>query len=74
MPVYEYNCHQCGHSFEKLVFDQNSAIVCPECRSANIEKQFSMFATTVKSESKMAGQCSAGMGPCNVPGCTNLNN
>jgi putative FmdB family regulatory protein len=44
MPVYEYVCRGCGHPFEELVFgDEKPA--CPKCASADLEKQFSVFAS-----------------------------
>ena len=30
MPLYEYACEQCEHTFEALVFD-GDAVECPEC-------------------------------------------
>ncbi len=44
MPVYEYLCSDCGHAFEALLYGEERA-TCPECASAELEKQFSSFAT-----------------------------
>ena len=41
MPIYEYACRQCGHTFERLVMPPaTSAEVapCPSCRSADLER------------------------------------
>jgi len=42
MPMFEYQCKDCGHRFEALVFG-NRTPVCPACKSDAIEKQFSTF-------------------------------
>lgn len=32
MPIYEYTCPACGHTFEKLQsLEQGTAAPCPEC-------------------------------------------
>ena len=43
MPIYEYDCKQCGHRFEKLV-RSDEAVTCPQCKSEEIAKRFSVFA------------------------------
>lgn len=59
MPIYEYACRKCGHQFETLV---RSGITpeCPSCRSSDLDKQLSVFATPVAS----AGAATAMPGPC----------
>jgi len=43
-PVYEYKC-ECGKKFEKLVFShEKKEIRCPDCKSLNVKKQFSLIA------------------------------
>ena len=45
MPIYEYECKACGHQFEFLVLPTvKDAPVCPECKSADLEKLLSGFA------------------------------
>lgn len=43
MPLYEYNCADCGKGFEVLMRDGVTP-VCPSCRSDRVEKQLSAFA------------------------------
>jgi putative FmdB family regulatory protein len=43
MPIYEYACKACGHSFELLVF-KGLEPNCPACRAQEVEKVFSVFA------------------------------
>ena len=46
MPIYEYACKQCGQEFETLV--RSSTVPdCPSCRSTDLEKKLSVFATAV---------------------------
>ena len=42
MPIYEYECRDCGEEFEKLVFGTQK-VTCPKCDSKDIKKKFSVF-------------------------------
>lgn len=48
MPIFEFQCTECGKSFEELVRSANNVdgIVCPECHSTQVRKQISLFAST----------------------------
>jgi putative FmdB family regulatory protein len=52
MPTYEYRCVACRKEFtrvESLVEHERSKVVCPECRSTNVERIFTPFyAKTVR--------------------------
>jgi putative FmdB family regulatory protein len=42
MPIHEYRCEKCGHTFEKLTFKGDSEkIPCPECDAPNTQKLIS---------------------------------
>ncbi len=44
MPIYEYECENCGHRFERLYMspeDRPTEIACPECDSSNVHQIFS---------------------------------
>ncbi|HKW99572.1 MAG TPA: zinc ribbon domain-containing protein [Bryobacteraceae bacterium] len=47
MPLYEYRCRKCGKIFEKLrrMQDADRELECPDCRSEEIERLLSKFAT-----------------------------
>ncbi|HEY7115347.1 MAG TPA: zinc ribbon domain-containing protein [Tepidisphaeraceae bacterium] len=75
MPIYEYECKQCGARFEKLVRTMTSSAEpakCPTCESDNTARALSVFAA-VSSEGSgkspaggnlpMCGRC-GGPGPC----------
>ena len=44
MPIYEYECKQCGHQFETLV-RASTVANCPTCASTNLDKKLSLFRT-----------------------------
>ena len=43
MPIYEYECDQCGESFEKMVRFSEADLTpaCPECASTATHKKIS---------------------------------
>jgi putative FmdB family regulatory protein len=47
MPIYEYQCEQCGERFDKFVRSMftEAEVVCPSCGSAQVRKGFSTFAS-----------------------------
>ncbi|RQD66900.1 MAG: zinc ribbon domain-containing protein [Tindallia sp. MSAO_Bac2] len=60
MPLYEYQCKQCEHKFEKLkpISKIDEREKCPKCCSDNTERRLSVFGvgksgycTSAKSES-----------------------
>jgi putative FmdB family regulatory protein len=46
MPLYEYRCPACAARFEVLqrVGEDASALACPDCGAAGVERQLSTFA------------------------------
>ena len=47
MPLYEYQCNDCGEGFEKMVrfAEADQAQACPACQSRNTKKKLSVFAS-----------------------------
>jgi len=70
MPLYEYHCKKCQHSFEALVFDGDE-IECPKCRGHKVERQLSLPARP-RSESALPMQCDPSLPPCGAPGCRRM--
>jgi putative FmdB family regulatory protein len=73
MPIYEYSCG-CGAHFEKLVRRFGEEVSCPSCRSADVEKQMSVFAVATQSAAPAfpgcgAGACGPGGGGCEAGPC-----
>ena len=59
MPLFEFVCKKCGTKFEQMVFSINKEeIECPNCKSKEIEKQFSTFsAGSAHSHKVMSSSC-----------------
>jgi putative FmdB family regulatory protein len=69
MPLYEYTCQQCEHTFEALVFD-GEQVECPECRGARVERLLSLPARPQSSSSSLPmGGCDPSGPPCGAPWC-----
>jgi putative FmdB family regulatory protein len=47
MPIFEFQCSECGQPFEELVRSASAAdkVVCPACKSTNVKKKLSLFAS-----------------------------
>ena len=65
MPLYEFDCSECGTAFEKLVrkADATSEVVCPVCGSRKVNEKVSAFASITK-----GGSSAAYSGPSCTPG------
>jgi putative FmdB family regulatory protein len=42
MPIYEYHCEPCDHSFETLIRSESDVARCPSCGSLEVSKQLSI--------------------------------
>ena len=64
MPIYEYKCTECGHTFSRLQSIGASAdgVRCPKCKNKNVERLLSSFASTSTGSSARgpAPSCSSG--------------
>ena len=63
MPLYEYTCNDCKKDSELLV-SSSTKVVCPSCKSTNMEKKLSTFSAQVKSGPDMPPPCSIPGGGC----------
>jgi len=57
MPIYEYRCKQCAHSFEYLLLRLSAPAECPHCQSPDLEQLISRCA--VSSENTQQANLSA---------------
>ncbi|HWF85203.1 MAG TPA: zinc ribbon domain-containing protein [Vicinamibacterales bacterium] len=46
MPIYDLQCHACGHQFEALVRQHDAPPECPACHSRDLERLLSSFAVS----------------------------
>ena len=63
MPIYEYQCSDCGHDFEKLVRFSDPQVntpQCPGCQSANTRKRLSTIAAYSGGKSQAASAAGCG--------------
>jgi putative FmdB family regulatory protein len=44
MPIYEYECRDCGHRFEYLVLRSSPAAECPACQKKDLKQLISLSA------------------------------
>jgi putative FmdB family regulatory protein len=64
MPIYEYQCKECGAEFSRLQSMSSTAegVSCPKCGSDSVERKLSTFAST-------SSGAAAGGEACAAPGC-----
>ncbi len=60
MPIFEFECRQCGLEFEKLVRRAGAVaeVECPACGSRKVDEKLSTFASVGKTTStSSSGTC-----------------
>jgi putative FmdB family regulatory protein len=67
MPLYEYQCTDCGAAFELLVRSSDKP-ACPNCGSERLDKQLSVPAAPVAGGSGLP-MADRSWGGCGKPGC-----
>ncbi len=70
MPLYEYQCRQCGSQFELLIRG-GEAPECPQCQSGELDKALSVPAAPVTSAGALpvCGTPAPAPGGCGAPWC-----
>jgi putative FmdB family regulatory protein len=68
MPLYEYACQKCEHTFEALVMGDEK-VECPECQSAKLERLLSVPARPRSEGSSLPMHCNSAGPPCG-PRCS----
>ncbi len=54
MPLFDFRCRSCGQVFETLVRPNGDAPHCPNCQSADLEKQPTTFAVSSSERTRAA--------------------
>jgi putative FmdB family regulatory protein len=71
MPIYEYQCTQCGERFEvrQSIGEDGSKLHCPKCNAQNPERLVSSFFSPGSSTSAPSGiSCpTCNTGTCRLP-------
>ena len=64
MPIFEYECRECGAKFERIVGPSAAKVACKQCASADVHQLLSVFAVAGPS----TAATSAEPGPCGACG------
>jgi len=71
MPIYEYQCTQCGAKFEvrQSIGEDGSELTCPKCNAQNPRRLFSSFFNPSSSVSEPSGMSypTCTTGTCGLP-------
>jgi len=69
MPIYEYECAQCGEKFEvrQSLGEDGSKLNCPRCHTENPRKVFSTFFSRGPSETPNISYPTCSSGVCGLP-------
>jgi putative FmdB family regulatory protein len=69
MPLYEYTCRKCSHSFEALASARRAGSdACPRCGSEDVERLIGLPAAGRASD-EAATNCRGDGPPCGAPWC-----
>jgi len=63
MPIYEYACEKCEHTFETLV-QNGEAVECPHCHAREVERLLSVPARPVASIAPSPCMADPSLPPC----------
>ncbi|MBX6313284.1 MAG: zinc ribbon domain-containing protein [Isosphaeraceae bacterium] len=71
MPIYEYRCGPCDHTFETLVRSATDVPRCPKCGGIDLAKQLSIPAAAQVGARPGSALpvCEGGPSPCGPSGC-----
>ncbi len=59
MPLFEYECLECGTRFEQLIYNKNADVTCRSCGSTRVTMLLSTFAVAGTSD-----RPAPDLGPC----------
>jgi putative FmdB family regulatory protein len=71
VPIYEYNCENCGDDFECLVFRTDEPVTCPKCGKGGPKKKMSSFGFSMGYKSTAAA--GSGCSSCSSSNCSSCN-
>jgi putative FmdB family regulatory protein len=70
MPLYEYTCRKCKHTFEALVSRKIATTVkCPKCEATELDQLIGLPAPGRVVEGQPATNCRGDGPPCGAPWC-----
>ncbi len=70
MPLYEYTCRKCEHTFEALVSARVAvAVACPKCEGTDLDQLIGLPAPGRVTDGAPATNCRGDGPPCGAPRC-----
>jgi putative FmdB family regulatory protein len=68
MPIYEFECENCGKSFEELIYTKKDKqnICCPKCGGKKVNILMSMFGVAGTEKKVSTNSCSS----CSTKTCS----
>ena len=70
MPIYEYNCENCGDDFECIVFRTDEPVECPKCGNKSPRKKMSTFGFSTGAGWKLPSGSGGGCSGCSSSNCS----
>jgi putative FmdB family regulatory protein len=68
MPLYEYSCRKCEHTFEVVVASRlTDEVQCPSCESRDLDRLIGLPARGITVDSTT--NCQGNGPPCGAPWC-----
>jgi putative FmdB family regulatory protein len=64
MPLYEFACKKCDHTFEELVLSESEKVTCPQCESEKLERLLSVPARPREGTTSLPTACRSEGPPC----------
>lgn len=69
MPIFEFQCEECGEIFEELILgSQSGKVSCKKCKSTKVKKLISQVA--FKSGNKFVSSLGASCSTCKTGTCS----
>jgi putative FmdB family regulatory protein len=70
MPLYDYTCRKCQHTFEKHVNSRTTTqVACPNCQSGELDRLIGLPGVVRVTEGPPATNCRGDGPPCGAPWC-----
>ena len=69
MPIFEFQCEDCGEVFEELILGNDSdKVICKKCKSSNVKKLISQV--SFKSDNKFTSSVGSTCSTCKGGTCS----
>ncbi|RLA85407.1 MAG: zinc ribbon domain-containing protein [Deltaproteobacteria bacterium] len=69
MPIYEFECENCGETFETLLLSRSNEVSCPHCGGRNLKRVMSICAFSAGGRFRSTASSSGGCSGCSATSC-----